>query len=231
VAGEPGPGSPAGVVTDLRRDGHAPVLVCFGGLDGQDPGAPRFELQGLTARLPVHRVFVRDLEQCWYQRGLSGLGDDVDSAADGLRTLLEAVDGSPSVFVGTSSGGYAAILFGVLARADRIVALSPQASLRWRDRFRARDRRWPAQVRKARRSGTDRCHLDLVALLREHPDHPPVSVHFGERDPRDTRAAHALGRVDGVELIGHPGGHLFVRKLRDAGGLEPVLAAALGLSG
>ncbi len=200
--------------------------MCFGGLDGRTTGAP-FELAALTAALPVHRVFLRDTGQCWYQQGLPGLGHDVLSAAAGLGALLAELGGTSTTFVGTSSGGFASILYGVLSGADRIVAFSPQVSLRRWDRLRARDRRWSDRVRVARRASADVHHLDLVALLLRHPDHRPIAVHYGSGDPRDTAAAHRIGTQPGVELRAHPGGHLFVRRLRDSGELEALIRHAV----
>ncbi len=202
------------------------MLVCFGGLDGRTSQAP-FEFAALTANLPVHRVFLRDTGQCWYQRGLPGLGDDVPTAATGLRSLLAELRGTRTTFVGTSSGGFASVLFGVVSGADRMVAFSPQASLHRWDRLRAHDRRWSDRVRVARRASLNADHLDLVGLLHRHPDHPPVTVHFGSGDPRDSAAAHRIGACPGVELRAHPGGHLFVRSLRHSGELESLIRTAV----
>jgi len=79
----------------------------------------------------------------------------------------------------------------------------------------------------ARRSSQSADHLDLVAFLHRHPDHQPVTVHYGSRDPRDSAAALRIGARPGVELSAHPGGHLFVRSLRDSGQLESLIRAAV----
>ena len=203
-----------------------PVMVAFGGLsNGTD--APPYEFVRQTGALGVHRVFVRDLGQCWYQRGLPGAADGVDAAVAALAGVLDGLGPGRRVFVGNSSGAFAAVLLGVLGGADEMVAFGPLASVtRW-SRLASRDRRWPAQVRAARRAASDRSHVDLERLLHAHPGHGPVTVHYGDLDPRDTRSALRLGRLPGVRAVAHPGGHLFIRKLRDAGELQPILEAAL----
>ena len=203
-----------------------PVLVSFGGLsNGTDD--PPFEFVRQTGDLGVHRVFVRDLGQCWYQQGLPGTADGVVDAAAALTRVIDELGPSRRVFVGNSSGAFAAILFGVLAGADEVAAFGPLASVTRVGRLRSHDRRWPAQIRAARHAGADPSHLDLVRLLRSTPHPGRITVHYGSADPRDTRSARRLGAVPGVEVVSHPGGHLFIRKLRDAGTLQPILDSAL----
>ena len=204
----------------------APVMVAFGGLaNGTDD--PPFEFVRQTGDLGVHRVFVRDLGQCWYQQGISGAGDSVVAAAAALSALLDTLSPSRRVFVGNSSGAFAAILYGILASADEVVAFGPQASITRFGRLRSRDRRWPAQIHKARQVAADRSHLDLVRLLRTTAHPGRITVHHGEKDLMDTRSAARLGAESGVEVATHPGGHLFIRKLRDGGELQPMLEVAL----
>jgi hypothetical protein len=221
-------GSVAMAVDPRRASERAPALVCFGGIAGGMTGPP-FEFLRLTEALAVHRIFVRDLNQCWYQRGLSGVGADVGQVAAGLDAMLHELGSSRRVFVGTSSGAFAAILFGVLDRADAVIAFSPQASLALRARIRCRDRRWSEQVKKARRNCVDPQHLDLVKLLGTHTDHGEIAVHYGRDDRLDAAHAQLLRQRTGVEAVAHPGGHVFVRDLRDSGQLEPLLRQSLGL--
>jgi hypothetical protein len=213
-------------VDQVDAAGGAPVLVCFGGIAGGLLGPP-FEFLRHTDGLTAHRVFLRDLDQCWYQMGLQSLGSDVPSSAVALSAVLDDLAPSRRVFLGTSSGALASVLFGVLTGADKIISLSPQTSLRMATRIRYQDRRWGPQIRKARAHSVDPLHLDLLALLRAYPDHGPVDIHFGRDDRLDTRHALRLDGERGVTLASHPGGHTFVRQLRDNGELRPILEDAL----
>jgi hypothetical protein len=117
------------VVDRALVGGNLQAMVCFGGLSNGTDGAP-FEFVRQTGDLGVHRVFVRDLGQCWNQQGLPGTADGVAGTAAHLATVPTVLDGlAPSrrVFVGNSSGAFAAVLFGVLSGADGLLPILERA--------------------------------------------------------------------------------------------------------
>lgn len=72
-------------------------------------------------------IFVRDVFKQWYVKGINIEVPDHDSL---LRFLRQATEGYRRVVtVGSSAGGYAAILFGCLLQAERIFAFCPQISI------------------------------------------------------------------------------------------------------
>ena len=213
-------------VERLQGGGPAPVLVTFGGISGGLFGPP-FEFLRQSDGLQVHRVFLRDLEQCWYQRGVPGLGDDVVEVAESLDALIEDLGATRRVFVGTSSGGFAAILFGVLLGVDSVLAFSPQASLTVAARLHAGDRRWRPQVRTARRASKSPLHRDLPTLLTKTSMRGTIKVHFRTDDLIDAAYAKSLERFACVEVTPHPGDHSFVRELRDSNQLRSILTDSL----
>jgi hypothetical protein len=208
-----------------ERGAGAPVLVCFGGLAGGLSGPP-FEFLRMTAGLEVTRVFVRDLDQVWYQRGVSGLGSDVASSAQALERMLVRIGGRPRVFAGTSAGGFGAILFGSLVGADRVVAFSPQTTMRRAGRLFLGDRRWPRLATEAQRAAVRRSHLDLVRV-RKKGQRPEVTIFYGTSDRLDAAHAARLARSKGVTLAPRDGGHGIARTLRDNGELMRVLTESL----
>jgi NAD(P)H-flavin reductase len=122
-------------------------------------------------------VFLRDLHQCWYQKCLPGYGSDVSSAAAALKSVVYSLNPSRRVFIETSSGAFAATLFGALTRADEVLACGPQPSIDRVTRRLCHDNRWPEEIDKARRSSVDRQHVNLVRLLSSTPDLRRISVH------------------------------------------------------
>lgn len=75
------------VALDLEPDSRT-LLVAFGGIRG-GLGLPPFEFFRLTGELPVKKVYVRDLRQRWYHRGLPGIASDLAGMRAFLRVVVE----------------------------------------------------------------------------------------------------------------------------------------------
>ena len=71
-------------------------------------------------------VFVRDIYKNWCINGCNGIINTQDKVAELLKNLSR---GKRIITVGSSAGGYMAILFGCLLKAEAIYAFSPQISL------------------------------------------------------------------------------------------------------
>lgn len=71
-------------------------------------------------------IWVRDIHKQWYVKGINARINSVD----GLKDHLAGLVGKRKVItVGSSSGGYAAVLLGILLKAEHIFSFSGQFSL------------------------------------------------------------------------------------------------------
>lgn len=203
------------------------MLVTFGGLNGTS-GLPPFEFARITRDLGVKRLFVRDLDQCWYQGGLPGLASGIEATAEFLRSQLNEQAIEKAVFIGASMGGYAALLFGSLLHVDCVHAFSPQTYLGLLRRMGTIDIRWYPQINRMHaRYGPFRPTYDLRRNLLEHPIRES-HVHFGMANRLDRVHALRLSMVPGVTVHGYGEvGHHVVRNLRATGRLRPLLTEAL----
>jgi hypothetical protein len=200
------------------------TLVAFGGIRG-GLGIPPYEFFRVTEGLPVRRVFVRDLDQVWYLRGVRGLGDTLPEAAAALGEAL----GAPVrlVTTGNSAGGFAAIAFGSLLGADETHAFAPQTAIDRRHRVRWMDVRWPREMHHLRRVRAAPELLDLRTVLRDHPG-SAIHVHHSAAHGWDRRHAEHLRDLPDVTLHAYPaGGHRLVAELRDDGRLDAILSRAI----
>lgn len=205
--------STSGIVADAGAGDT--MLVLFAGL-GPTYGAPRFEFLRAAASLPVQRLYLRDHAQSWYHRGVVGLGHDITSTARALDARLSASGARRVVMAGNSAGGYAALLFGHLLRADAVLAFSPRSFVGWPQRIRHRDfRRWRELAALRRTGGPDPAFEDLATLLGDAPGFGHADVHYSTDDRVDVLHAERLGTVPGVALHPHAaGGHALVVGLR-----------------
>ncbi len=212
----------ASVIRDFSVPSRA-LLVAFGGIAGQME-MPPFEFFRHAGSLEVKRMFVRDLDQCWYQTGIRGLGDGVGATAEALTLETERAAVDRVVYTGNSAGGYAAILFGALTDADAVVAFSPQTTL-----IRARYVRSHDRLDAMNRTTTDRRFLDLREVVRAHSS-VSIHVHYAQWNRLDRFHARRIRHLPSVTLHGHSHvRHSLVRSLRDSGELRSIFQEVLGL--
>lgn len=85
----------------------------------------RYEWQKWKA-CSSREIFIRDVNKSWYFNGINNKCANIRSVVDLLKTLTQ---GYKVITVGSSAGGYAAVLFGSLLKAHRIFAFSAQYDL------------------------------------------------------------------------------------------------------
>jgi hypothetical protein len=214
---------PDGGFVDATEVGGSAVLVAFGGLSFRG-GPPPFEFVNLFSESPIGKVFVRDLDQCFYQRGVRGLGRSINEVAVSLEELLAGRN--RRVFVGASAGGYAALIFGSMLRVDHVVAMSPQTFLGGRLRRLHNDRRFAMRIQAAQHHALSRRDLDVKHAMRRRGGKSQFHVYYPNRHVLDSRHATRLRRLPGVDLQPRDSAeHTFVRDMRDDGSLKQMLTA------
>jgi hypothetical protein len=229
----------AGCLIDRVEPGR-PLVLSFGFVDWKEP--PRFDFFGRTKKLEkrqggwINRVLVRDPVNAWYHRGVPGLGSHVDEVAATLRSLVAAIRPSSLTTVGQSAGGYAAILFGMLLGAGRIVAFGPLSHLDPDEATRYGDLRFLPVMKALRADPPRSCYDDLPALADALDYRGPLHLVFGTHPGHDGEGAgnldalHAyrLARRPNVALHPHPGSeHAVVQWLIDHHQIDDLLGRLL----
>ncbi len=236
------PAKRAGAIRQFEVDGDEPMvalgmddparalLIAFGGMK-LSIGIPPFEFLNMTRELPVKRLFLRDLEQAWYHRGVPGHGDSLPALADDLRGLIERHHVSRLVLAGSSAGGYAVLVLGGLLEADVVLSFSPQTIIEPEALAQMHDERWEQYVEPLARDGRlDRRWSDVRTVLgdAERRRATRYEVFFDDTMELDCAHAERLEGIPAVHLRRYAGGsHNLVRALRDSGELEQILTSAL----
>jgi predicted lipase len=218
----------APVLTDFDLPSDT-MLIVFGGFFGKLQ-IPVFEFFKVTSDIPVKKLFVRDLQQRFYQRGLPGIAEDTQGVADFLTRQIEEQDVKRVVMFGNSGGGYAALLFGCLVpNVTEVHSFVPRTFFNTPPRFWMRNPRfiW--------------AHLMFLRVYAKHMDERPdleplirqkTSTHFhvyyGEHNKADRGHAKWLEHLPNVTLYRFPYKvHRMVKFLRDNGELKEILLRAL----
>ena len=223
------------IKVDFPQDARA-VVVAFGSRHAYKDTIP-FEWTRTLESLPVAKIYVRDVYQIWYLKGLPGIADSPRGVSDYLCRLIDQQDIQRIVTIGGSMGGYAALLFGCLMGADEAHAFAGQSFLPTR---RGRllpkaiwKRKWPV-LRKhwelISDRTLDRTYFDLKPLLRESGERTLYHVYYSTENQKDVIHAQHLSDLDNVQLhIRSDSGHFVARGMKKSGELDRVLRRATGL--
>ena len=197
------------------------LLIAFGGIGGQF-GMPSFEFVRMTCDLPAAKLFVRDIEQAWYLRGVRGLGATPDDVIDEIATRFDVDAYERVAVIGTSAGGFMALRAASSFRRCVVTAFSPQTNMRALWRLARGDIRWFGAVGASLHVSA---RADLTfAYSQSAPPLGPCVVHYAEGHRLDASHARHMSQVPQVRLVGHAGSsHHLVKDLREQGDLARIL--------
>jgi len=210
------------VLVDDRHDSPH-LLVAFGGIKGA-LGMPVFEFFQLTRQLKVQKIYFRDPEQAWYQKGLPGIGADFASIVHYIDNYISNNGIKKTVYVGNSMGGWAALGAGLLSAGNNsVLAFSPQTFIGKWQRLLYGDRRWEEQIAKARKS-CGNGFSDIKKLFPLSPFHPMINLYYSELFRLDKIHARRLARFPNVRLHGYRNDdHRLVRYLKNSQELVQIV--------
>ena len=108
-------------------NGNKRLIVCFGGINLRFGGILPFDfLNYLSTNYDnVDFIFVNDLHRCVYQKGLKDITENTDETVAYLDNIIKSGNYDKVLFMGTSTGGYASILFGSLCHIDAVISFVP----------------------------------------------------------------------------------------------------------
>lgn len=87
----------------------------------------RYEWLNCKITSAQKHIFLRDVNKQWY---LSGINDVISSPERLLTFLKKETEGYDIVTIGSSAGGYAAILYGILLDAKYVLAFNAQIEIK-----------------------------------------------------------------------------------------------------
>jgi hypothetical protein len=171
-----------------------------------------------TGMIHVNLVMLRDYQRFFYHAGLNSEIADFGAILERLRAFRQEMPHVRHSFcMGSSSGGYAALLFGHYLKVHTVFAFAPQTliDLELLRSFTGRSDTWRFPE----------AHLNLGLLMAEHNGQTRYKVFYCEGRARDRAHAERIGGCPGVELYPQPGStHLVIEELYKAGRLREVIA-------
>lgn len=102
------------------------LFVSFGG-SGQGLGKLNiFEFQNFLKKnfSTYNQHYYLDKKQLWYTQGIDGISTNINETSEFIKNKIKPY--KKVIFIGSSAGGYAAILFGSLLKVTTVIAFNPQ---------------------------------------------------------------------------------------------------------
>jgi len=211
----------AGPILDVPGSDSEKAIVFFSAMG---VGNRRFHFLDVSQYATYNRIFVRDVFDVWYHKGLVGETGNIEETTDLLREMITRRGFRKVTFVGTSAGGFAAILFGALLGIDVVHAFSPRTFLGIRLRLRHRDFRSHRSLMRLYSLPKPNRVLDLKPILVESDGRTRYFLHFCLESRLDRIHAFHLEQNDRINLFPYPcGGHLVAKHLREQEALSQIL--------
>lgn len=200
------------------------LVIVFSGMSTR-LSMPPAEFLRTFIKKELNLMFVKDFRQCWYQKGLLGISDSIDETIAFFKQEMSKHNFKKIICVGTSAGGYAAILFGTMLNADEILAFSPQSKVN-RDIF----RNFKSTGSSIKDIDFNSPYLNLSKLPELSSYSGTINLFYGSQNKRDTNHAMNLSQFKSVNLIPLPTDtHATARFLKEEGKLDQIFEEKIRL--
>lgn len=133
-------------------------------------------------------IFVRDVHKQWYVEGINESIDTVDKTYEFLKEISA---GQNIITVGNSAGGYAAVLFGCLLKAEKIFSISGQ--------FYLSDISNEKLLWKYKDDPSRSCYYDLRSLLKDYRG--TVFYFYPCKSADDMNQAAHVGDLENIHFV------------------------------
>ena len=185
------------------------LLIAFTGFQGALT-MPPFDFFAASGQLGSSRILLRDRTRMMYLGGCKPDAPDFTRLLERLKDEIRQLAPQTITCVGTSSGGYAAMLFGHLLEVDRVhgFAPTPYASA-WLPLFKGDFEQFTKRVSPMHLlmelvlPPSTWKYRDLPRFLREWNGKTKYTVHVCAQNKHELQRAELFRDVPGVEIAAH----------------------------
>lgn len=189
------------VLSERGADDSVLIIAFSGGARKLD--VPVHEFFETTKTLGYNRILLWDKHYMFYHYGVDGRCRDWPSLLDYLRKEIVRLQPKTVFCVGTSSGGYAALIAGHHLKADFVHAFGPQTKI---DLTAAGIRNARHPIHRWRMSVSRRVYrdaLDLAPMLKRFNGKTRYFVHYGAGHEIDRGFAERIAGMPSVTTLGY----------------------------
>lgn len=212
-----------------RGRDHSVCMVGFSAFRNEKNAQLPYDYLDISRALDYSRIMFLDYSRTCYFGGLPPIVPNFFSLEKFLKEKLAELNPEKTIFVGSSGGSAAALVFGHLLKADYVHAFGPHTSLT-RETVEKLENQ---SFREERRETLERlwalpqevqAFLDIRQVIKQHNGRSRFFIHVCRNCEDDFRRAHYLSGLPGVEVMSYScDHHRVVRLLAKAGLLQDIL--------
>ena len=106
------------------------LIITFGGNGLDLRSIPLFNFRStLKSFTDFDKLYIRDLDRCYYMNGIKNSAPTISDLSNLILRYVRAKQYKTVTTLGVSSGGFGALLYGNLIKADHMIAFNPQTVL------------------------------------------------------------------------------------------------------
>jgi len=223
-------GMNSSVIKDFSTNSKV-LLITFGGIYGGS-GIPVFEFFNMASQFSVNKMFIRDLNQAWYQKGIKNPDiKNIDGMVTFLKHKIQESNAQKVVMVGNSAGGFAALLFGNLLNVDVVHSFAPQTFIDRKNRTLHSDTRWFKQISELYNDDSlTEDYFDLYKVFDKNKTNTKTQYHiyYDGNHKLDRIHSERLGKFHNIKLFKYiDGGHNVIKHMKENGDLLELLKQSL----
>lgn len=181
-----------------------------------------FQFRNSLGSFVVNKLFLKDSQEVYYHKGVCGIASSIGELVEYINTAIKKLNINHTVMIGSSCGGYAAMLFGCFCQAQQVISFSPQTLIGDVNMIQPIPdwKRLHYNVLQLQ----DNSYFDLAKVL-ENSHNTNYYIYYDSTFPLDVIHAERMKDTDKVELCPIQGdnSHQLVTHLKRRGQILPIL--------
>ena len=157
-------------------------------------------------------MFLIDAYQHWYNGSILGFSKDIAETVLHLREQIARSGADRVITIGSSMGGFGALLFGSLLGAEVAIAYAPQTCLDLDWLSSIKDERWVPKMKEVASIGYET--TDIPALFRDNGSPSSTLIYYDGSEFLDDSHSGLLASAPGVMISDEGyGGHVIAYEM------------------
>mgnify|MGYP001265785958 CR=1 FL=1 len=202
------------------------LLISFGSNGRSENLIPSFNFYNLLKNnKSFDKLFLRDIDRNYYLTGLKNSTNNLQETIDLIKKLSSVKRYRKIVSIGSSAGGFAAILFGQLINFTKVVAFNPQTVISKEKETILYDFFYTVEKCKELRNlnTSDSLYQKCLNLKNLIPFKTNVDIHFSNLSREDKQHAEFIEHQNCKLIKYNSSSHLLAVQLRESKKLISII--------